>query len=140
MEERRGTEPEEAVSILVRTVSLLADTHAAMVARRAVDEFLDELVSTETREDARLLASELVTNSVRHAGLAKGDSIGLSMGLTGDRIRIEVIDRGEGFEVPAPPAPAVDLTAGWGLLLVQRISDRWNVERRPTSVWFEIDP
>ena len=54
------------------------------------------------------------------------------------KVRAEVIDRGVGF-VPVPrDRPATDV-GGWGLYLVQTLSNRWGVHEGRTHVWFEID-
>ena len=87
--------------------------------------------------DARLLVSELVTNSVLHGD---GDRIRLVLDLDHrGRLRCEVIDGGDGF---VPLARAADRTesGGWGLELVERLSERWGVREGSTHVWFEITP
>jgi anti-sigma regulatory factor (Ser/Thr protein kinase) len=119
-------------------VDLTRDPDSPAEARRALGEVSDHL-SPRRLEDARLLVSELVTNAIRHAGLADGDVIKLVV-VTGDRVlRIEVCDPGPGFELserdPDPARPS-----GWGLYLVRELSDRWGVERNAeTRVWFELD-
>jgi len=82
--------------------------------------------------------SELTSNAVRHGLHDVGEDLALRIGLRDDVLRIEVTDEGVGFE---PPAPTGLLDAGgWGLVLVDRLADRWGVERSaPTTVWFEID-
>src|SRR5436309_4295969 len=45
-----------------------------------------------TREDLALLVSELVTNSIRHAGLTGGDPIGVSLINGAGRARLAVHD------------------------------------------------
>ena len=118
-------------------VDLARDPDSAAEARRALGEVSDHL-SPRRLEDARLLVSELVTNAIRHAGLADDDMIRLVV-VTGDRaLRIEVCDPGRGFEFEPQPDPA--RPSGWGLYLVRELSDRWGVERnKETRVWFELD-
>jgi anti-sigma regulatory factor (Ser/Thr protein kinase) len=83
-----------------------------------------------------LLVSELVTNSVKHAGAGPGEPIDLELRASADKVRVEVGDPGPGFE----PTMARSEPGGFGLLLVARLADRWGVERDPrTCVWFEID-
>jgi anti-sigma regulatory factor (Ser/Thr protein kinase) len=119
-------------------VDLARDPDSAATARRALGEVSDH-VSPRRLEDARLLVSELVTNAIRHAGLAVDDVIRLVVE-TGERaLRVEVCDPGGGFE-PAEPDPDPRRPAGWGLYLVRELSDRWGVERGgETRVWFELD-
>ena len=50
----------------------------------------------------------------------------------------EVTDPGPGFE-PKPVTPSFYQTGGWGLYLVEQLSDRWGVIRgKATTVWFEL--
>ena len=85
----------------------------------------------------RLLASELVTNCVRHAGVGRRQRIRLRALVTDTMVRIEVIDSGAGMRVVVRVG---DDHGGWGLRLVDRIADRWGVVRDAgTHVWFEID-
>jgi anti-sigma regulatory factor (Ser/Thr protein kinase) len=88
---------------------------------------------------ARLLVTELVANSIRHAGLADADVIDLDVSMQSDRLRVEVTDHGPGFDAPhlvEPPAG----TSGRGLFLVDALADVWGVARTgaATTVWFEI--
>jgi anti-sigma regulatory factor (Ser/Thr protein kinase) len=80
-----------------------------------------------------LLASELVSNSIRHAG-HRGD-ITVEAVLQGDFVRVDVVDPGPGFD------PEVRHGArGFGLRLIDKLASRWGVEGSgPTRVWFEVD-
>jgi anti-sigma regulatory factor (Ser/Thr protein kinase) len=107
-------------------------------ARRALDA-LDEQVSAQTLDDLRLLVSELVTNSVRHAGLIGSQTIELKVKLSPETVRVEVNDQGGGFQ-PTPRTAQSDDQSGWGLYLVSRLADRWGVTSDGvTRVWFELD-
>ena len=65
--------------------------------------------------------------------------IGLRVNLSGEAIRVEVADRGPGFETGSP-LPSMYQDSGWGLYLVEQIADRWGVSNEAgTCVWFEID-
>jgi anti-sigma regulatory factor (Ser/Thr protein kinase) len=119
-------------------VALRRSADSAAEARRALAGVADR-VSPQRLEDARLLVSELVTNAVRHAGLAKADRITLVLDARDRCLRIEVRDPGPGF-VPGEPPTDPDRPSGWGLYLVRELSDRWGVERDAgTVVWFELD-
>ena len=93
-------------------VDLTRDPDSAAEARRALGEVSDHLTPRRL-EDARLLVSELVTNAIRHAGLADGDVIRLVV-VSGDRaLRIEVCDPGPGFELTEPvPDPFASVRLG----------------------------
>jgi anti-sigma regulatory factor (Ser/Thr protein kinase) len=117
---------------------LKADLQAPSQARKAIARPLDEL-SEKQLYDLSLLTSELVSNSVRHAGLDTEADIELLVSPLEDRVRIEVIDAGCGFEYEATDADNYD-SPGLGLRLVDQLADRWGVETSPyTRVWFEKD-
>jgi anti-sigma regulatory factor (Ser/Thr protein kinase) len=85
--------------------------------------------------DAKLLVSELVTNSVKYGGdgpvrlVVRYEDSG--------RLRVEVVDRGGGFIPVARDRPATEV-GGWGLHLVQELTDGWGVYEGSTHVWFEL--
>ena len=121
------------------TERLAPDPAVVTTARHALDR-LANLLPPEKLEDVRLVVSELVTNSILHAGLSPDDQISLTVAVSGGSVRGRVCDPGRGFEMPSDPGPRSDLSGGWGLPIVEMISDRWGVERnRHACVWFEID-
>jgi anti-sigma regulatory factor (Ser/Thr protein kinase) len=83
--------------------------------------------------------TELIANSVLHAGPRAGGLLTLDVRISDTSARVTVTDGGPGF------APQVrtgeEATDGhWGLLLVEELSDRWGVETgKGTAVWFELD-
>ncbi|HEU0195416.1 MAG TPA: ATP-binding protein [Gaiellales bacterium] len=86
----------------------------------------------------RLLVTELVGNSVRHAGLGAGDQITVDFDVDDGRVRVVVSDPGPGVTTLVSERPH---TSGYGLYLVDALADRWGVEPGAvqSSVWFEID-
>ena len=60
------------------------------------------------------------------------------MEITADRVRAEISDQGNGFK--AEPVPAAKRGAGgWGLVILDRLAERWGVRNGPPScVWFEL--
>jgi anti-sigma regulatory factor (Ser/Thr protein kinase) len=120
-------------------IELPRELDSAAAARHAVDDLADRLPPDEIG-DVRLLVSELVTNSLRHAELAEDESIRLGVDVTETMIRVEVSDSGKGFEFTGP-ADDPQNVEGWGLYLVATLSDRWGIDRdgTRTSVWFELD-
>ena len=109
---------------------------AAGVARRALDRLEDEL-DADTVDVIRLLVTELVTNSVRHA---EAQAVDIRINVSQEQVRLEVTDRGPGFEFEQR-SPEQDLEGGWGLYLVDRLADRWGIrsERDSSLVWAEIE-
>ena len=108
-------------------------------ARAALSPLVGAL-ATQVYSDMRLLVSELVTNSVRHARLLPGDRIRLQVELSDRVFRVEVSDPGEGFG-PSISEPAARGPGGWGLFLTEQLADRWGVDRDGgwTTVWLERD-
>ncbi len=82
---------------------------------------------------AELMASELTSNCVRHAGT--GFDVSVSVG---EHIRVDVRDSGGGR--PRPLSPGPDEPSGRGLMIVQAMSDSWGVESRSggKNVWFTL--
>jgi anti-sigma regulatory factor (Ser/Thr protein kinase) len=111
---------------------------AASEARAAVGA-LDGRADPAILDDVRLLLSEIVTNAVRHSGAPAGAKIAITVSVARECIRAEVTDGGRGFE-PAPRHLPRFEAGGWGLHVVDRLADRWGVDRgRSMRVWFEID-
>lgn len=86
-------------------------------------------IDGQTAECAVLVASELVTNAVRHAG---GFAIRLSVCWNFGDPRIEVWDPLADVWPVRRDAAEVD-ESGRGLVLVETLADRWGVEREPTG-------
>ena len=118
---------------------LAPEPEVVTTARHALDQLTD-LLPPEKLEDIRLVVSELVTNSILHAGLSADDQISLTVTVADGAVRGSVCDPGPGFGMPSEPSPRSDLRGGWGLPIVETISDRWGVEGNSHAcVWFEID-
>jgi anti-sigma regulatory factor (Ser/Thr protein kinase) len=84
-----------------------------------------------------LLTSEVVTNAVVHG---RGP-IQLLLVEDGDRLRVEVTDA-EPRLPDGPGKPAEQDESGRGLLILDRLADRWGSHPRRTTpgkvVWFEV--
>ena len=134
---RRATEGTgEGMTSRLR-LTLTPGVHAAGTARRAL-ELLDGDLDPQRREDLRLLVTELVTNAVRHANAPAEEAVMLEVAVSEDRVRVEVRDAGRRFE-RAPRPGGQDVASGWGLHLVERLSDDWGVASASgTCVWFEM--
>jgi anti-sigma regulatory factor (Ser/Thr protein kinase) len=118
-------------------LSLPPDASAPGRARAALAP-LQPRIPPAAFENLRLLVTEVVTNSLRHAGLTDGDSIGLAVSILTDRVVVECRDPGPGFRAPVHGTPH-DPGQGWGLYLVDRLADRWGTEPgRLVRTWFEI--
>jgi anti-sigma regulatory factor (Ser/Thr protein kinase) len=107
---------------------------APQAARRLVREWLPEDLDGETIQSAELLVSELVTNAVVHG---RGRLI-LRGELDDDRLLVEVIDDGDGFERTVRQR-GVDSVGGRGLAIVDALASRWGIHEGTTHVWFELE-
>jgi anti-sigma regulatory factor (Ser/Thr protein kinase) len=119
-----------------RSFNFRSRPEAVSAARRALDG-LDSFLDAAAFYDASLCVSELVTNAVLHADIAPEDELRLDVSIDdGGSLRVTVTDSGRGFD---PPAASGGDESGWGLFIVDRLSDRWGVERgQQTRVWFEM--
>jgi anti-sigma regulatory factor (Ser/Thr protein kinase) len=90
-------------------------------------------------EVAQLLASELVTNSIRHSGLNPTDEVRIRAAHNGERLRVDVYDRSKAQLHPLAGSirPAPGAQSGWGLYLVDRLAARWGTS--PGRYWFELE-
>lgn len=87
-----------------------------------------------------LLASELVTNSLRHTTAGANGTITLAVLAVGDAVRIKVADGG-GLTTPClRPQDDEYAEGGRGLHLVDLLASRWGFarDRGGTTTWFEI--
>ena len=95
-------------------------------------------VPEELRRNLVLLTCELVNNSVLHGGAGERDVIEVEVHVTAAGLRAQVSDPGPGFAPPVRDRP-MDEPGGWGLVLLERMAERWGVERHGrTCVWFEL--
>ena len=117
---------------------LACDPAVVAEARRAVARF-EQGVPAPVIESARLLVTELVTNSLLH-GIAEGDGwIDVVIELRAQCLRIEVADPALTGCRPVLRSVDQSSTSGWGLQLVDRLASDWGVETGSgTCVWCEI--
>jgi anti-sigma regulatory factor (Ser/Thr protein kinase) len=104
-------------------------------ARAALAEF-DHGLDQERCHDAELLVSEIVSNAVKYGS---GSAVSVEFERDRGRFRTEVVDQGDGFVATARDRDDVFTAGGWGLPLVETLSDRWGVHEGSTHVWFEFE-
>jgi anti-sigma regulatory factor (Ser/Thr protein kinase) len=123
------------------------DATAPGLARRALSELPPGL--GPDLADLRLMVSELVTNCIKHAGLAPSDRIGLEIFEMEPGVRVEVRDPGRGYEmatkalraIPGRPEPHESFAlSGFGFMVIAALADRFGARRDGgTVMWFEVD-
>jgi anti-sigma regulatory factor (Ser/Thr protein kinase) len=116
--------------------TLRAQPQAAGEARRAVVALA---LPETTREKLSLVVSELVTNSILHAGLTAEDTVDLHVDNGGPQVRVAVHDRGPGFTPSAPNADPLNV-GGKGLVIAASLSDSWGVDcdEHGCTVWCDV--
>jgi anti-sigma regulatory factor (Ser/Thr protein kinase) len=97
-------------------------------------------VSHETREKLALVVSELITNSVIHAGLPAGHPVDLAVSAHAGRVRLVVHDGGHGFDPGRVDGGDALAPGGQGLVLVAALSETWGVDcgGDGCTVWCDI--
>jgi anti-sigma regulatory factor (Ser/Thr protein kinase) len=108
-----------------REVVLAATPLAGREARTWLTGLVAAEVSPRLLEDARLVLSELVGNSVRHTS---SEVVVCRLRLTAARLRVEVWDTGDGLLARTPAESR-------GLTLVRLLSSRVSSGHRPGWSW-----
>ena len=103
-------------------------------ARRLLTRWVGDELESEELEQAKLVCSELVNNAILHG---KGP-IALEVDLDENRLMIEVIDAGQGFEHVVREIPFEEL-GGRGLTIVDAVASRWGIHEGTTHVWAELE-
>jgi serine/threonine-protein kinase RsbW len=109
-------------------------------ARTFVAQALGELrhITDTDTDTAVLLASELVTNAVRHSNSGTpGGTVTVVVLQTADGVGVEVRDDGSDFSSPVVKDDVLS-TGGHGLFLVESVAQQWGHLRDEagTTVWF----
>lgn len=129
-------EQEPGLSAVEAALTLrLALPPGAQASGRARAALTSAGLAEELEHPVTLLASELVANSVKHAGSGKHQRIVLLAELRPDFVRVEVYDGGQGFD------PELRYTSGgFGLRLVDKLASRWGTNfEHGCMVWFEVE-
>ena len=122
--------------VVTACADLTADPISVGQGRRFLRQTLDGWNRPDLVDTAGLLASELLTNAVRHAS----GPLHLRLRLDGQELSVEVRDTSP--NVPQARRTGLDQECGRGLLLVQSLATAWGT--RPTregkTVWFSLAP
>jgi anti-sigma regulatory factor (Ser/Thr protein kinase) len=114
------------------------DLTAPSTARDVVKDVVAELGARAA--DARIIASELVANSVRHSDAPPARPIELQVECDDDFVKIEVCDAGSGYQRDVVKRRPAGHDGGFGLLLVAELSDAWGVTGNGgTCAWALLD-
>ena len=99
------------------------------IARQKLKTWLvDAGVRRDAIDDARVVISELVANSVRHAQALPDGDIVVSWHMTDTGLQISVTDGGSGTRPRKVNAPSSAL-AGRGMAIVETLAESWWADR-----------
>lgn len=115
-------------------VELSRTPAAPLIARRAISGLCAGRLDGDLLADARLMVSELASNALRHGQ----GTISLRAALNADRLLVEVVDQGDGFE-RGPRDREAERRGGWGLQIIDERSRRWGIHEGSSHVWFELE-
>ena len=116
-------------------LSLPRDEHAPAAVRQAMRSLV---AIGPSLPDAMLVASELVTNAVRHPEGSERAAIDVSVQRFGEHLQISVRDPGRARQRRSPPL--LECAAeGLRLRILEQLASRWGSERAAAYVvWAEL--
>jgi anti-sigma regulatory factor (Ser/Thr protein kinase) len=128
------------IGVITLHLVLPGGVDSARLARRFLDEKLPELGFVGDASVVQLLASELVSNAVRHGE----PPFALSLHLVDGRARVTVTDHDAEHLPTARPDAVIDRAGGGrGLHIVDELSDDWGCDVHDgdgKTVWFSAGP
>ncbi len=94
-----------------------------------------EPLRQEVLGDLKLALTEACTNSVRHAYAGGEGTVEILYELHDDKLVVEVVDEGEGFEPPRDPGSPLtgeELSeGGLGIAIIEALADEFEIRERP---------
>ena len=129
------TAPARTAELHQRRVRLDRQPIAAGLARGHVRSALSSWRVPVDPDVAVLLASELVTNAIRHE---TGETVTLAIDCSRGQLRVDVHDSSDA--IPVVLDTPGDAETGRGLMLVGTLSDEWGFYRTPAgkAVYFTL--
>jgi len=120
-------------------IDLPLEPESARLARNQLKPFREALGDTSFF-DLCLLVDELIVEALHghHEPEPIPDPIKVRVEIDGDRVRVAVAEGGGAYRLPSRrPEPG---DPGFGLHLVQRLSERWGMrrDRDQATVWLEL--
>ena len=106
---------------------------APRAARWALRTWCADRIEADLLPHAELLVSELANNALMNGhGLIR-----LRARLTEDRVPVDVVDAGSGFD-SEHGQPVFEHEGPWGLDIVANLSHRWGVHEGTNHLWIEL--
>jgi anti-sigma regulatory factor (Ser/Thr protein kinase) len=117
-------------------MKVLARAESAEEVRTVMRGWLAGRAAEQELGDAELVVTELLSNSVRHAGLAPDEVVRVRVAEIAAGLRLEVEDPGRAG-TPQRRKPGLD--GGLGLNLVDALALHWGVQHNGhTKVWADL--
>lgn len=115
----------DAYKLLEISLDLPDAAVSVPVCRRAIRTILQELAVDPVRaQDIETALGEAAGNVVRHAYETPGNRYQVTVIVYRDCVTLQVRDYGCGFDRGGISAPDADQIGGWGLWLIEQMSDR----------------
>lgn len=106
------------------SLDLPNDAATVPLCRRVLRSILLDLgVAAEQVDTVELVVSEAAGNAVRHAYEHPGQRYQFTVAVGGDRVCVQVEDRGRGFLRSVIEAPDLEQLGGRGLWLMEQLAD-----------------
>jgi anti-sigma regulatory factor (Ser/Thr protein kinase) len=121
----------EETELIVAT--LARNKGCSAEARRILYERLGEKLDSAALGDVKLVATELINNAYLHGE----GRIQLRVSRVGERLRVEVIDEGQGRSIQINEQP--NDSGGRGLRIVDSLAMAWGAFEGTTHVWADLD-
>jgi anti-sigma regulatory factor (Ser/Thr protein kinase) len=131
----------EPLGAIWACLPVVLSSQAPRVARDAIVDALSGRASSTVVERAKLIVSELVTNSLVHSGAGEGEEITVTVHGGERGCLIVVADPGHRTGRIAPRAPDRVHGGGMGLLVVDAMCAHWGVlrgEGGSNCVWAQL--
>jgi anti-sigma regulatory factor (Ser/Thr protein kinase) len=111
---------------------------ASAVRHELAEDLVRHGLDGDTIDDAALVASELIGNAVRHAGVDESAELDVSWTISSDAVVISVQDPSQ--VLPVRRNVSADAPSGRGLSIVDALSSAWGAEptRSGKRVWARI--
>jgi anti-sigma regulatory factor (Ser/Thr protein kinase) len=117
-------------------MNVLARPESAQEVRNVLRGWLTARVEEQSIDDVELVVTELVANSVRHAGLEAGDVVRVRAATLDEVLHVEVENAGHGVPQRRRPDPG---GGGLGLNLIDKLAIDWGVKHNGhTTVWADL--
>jgi anti-sigma regulatory factor (Ser/Thr protein kinase) len=114
-------------------------TSVSKVRRALVEDLLMRDVPTVVVDEAEIVASELVSNAIRHARPLSDGNLRVHWKVKAGVVEVEVTDGGSESS-PRPAPRTIWAPSGRGLRIVRSLAHEWGVteDRSGTTVWASL--